>query len=245
MGWGYAALSLGLLLLCVSFGLYVTSMTLSPRSATGVKGQQMPTDGSSTSIRLVGEHHYGLITDDDLVSCTVTGPQGEQVEVRTSAPSTWRKVPERLHVRIDRTATYEVSCTARSTVAIDIANSDPSYQRVINLFLAAAPTLVCSIPLVLGGGVAVMNMRRRRARELANRAMVFHADPRWAASGAAQAHPAPMPAPVTPPPYASAYPRSVYGAAAHPGQAPQARPTGQTAPPSPQPQPSAQHPYAQ
>lgn len=236
MGWGYATLGLGLLLLIATLGLFVSAMVLHPRTATEVSTMHISSDGSPTVIRLKGAHDYGLVAEDDQVTCDVVGPQQEPIEVKASTTTT-PKTHERLQVHIEQTGDYEVSCIARSTVRLQFADSDPDYQRSFSLFLATAPVLACSIPLILGRAVVLVRARRRRARELIPQ-VPSHPDPQWGSPVVGAATPqAAAPAPAAPPAYTQAYPGSVYGSAAYPGQVPQSPPAGQTAPPPPQ------HPY--
>lgn len=241
--WSYAALGSGLVLLLVAIGLLVASMTAAPHSAEhgGINRTRVPSDGSPVSIALHEGRDYGFYTEDAHVSCSVMDPLGRSLNLRTINGADDKDGPERLAFHADLSGAYDMSCAAYTEITLNVSTTDPIYKSAITMFLLIRPTLAGSAPLIVGGAIALISARRRRARELAYPALLQPVA-QWAAPGAGGVPGAP-PASTAPAPHAPAYPSSVYGASPYPGCAPYTPPAGSALPPTPPSAPQPQHPY--
>jgi len=161
-------------------------------------------DGSAQSFTLLEDNQYGFYSDDTNLSCEVTDPSGNALDIMSSRRSSADSPPQVLSFRSTQAGIYTVSCSGTAAIALNTAVTDSESTLSVILLLCSIATGGLAIPLIAITSIWLLVVNRRWSSRVRSVPHVGTAQPT-------------VPSPADPSPRASASPAAWSGPSAASG----------------------------
>ena len=118
-------------------------------------------DGSAQSFTLLEDNQYGFYSDDTNLSCEVTDPSGNALDIMSSRRSSADSPPQVLSFRSTQAGIYTVSCSGTAAIALNTAVTDSESTLSVILLLCFIATGGLAIPLIAITSIWLLVVNRR------------------------------------------------------------------------------------
>jgi len=199
----YNLFRVGVTMLLLAIVLFLASFfgfpSVSPTDAVSIAE-----DGSAQSFTLLADNQYGFYSDDTNLSCEVTDPSGNALDIMSSRRSSADSPPQVLSFRSTQAGIYTVSCSGTAAIALNTAVTDSESTLSVILLLCFIATGGLAIPLIAITSIWLLVVNRRWSSRVRSVPHVGTAQPT-------------VPSPADPSPRASASPAAWSGPSAASG----------------------------
>ena len=199
----YNLFRVGVTVLLLAIVLFVAALFVLP-SVSADNAVSIAEDGSAQSFTLLEDNQYGFYSDDTNLSCEVTDPSGNALDIMSSRRSSADSPPQVLSFRSTQAGIYTVSCSGTAAIALNTAVTDSESTLSVILLLCFIATGGLAIPLIAITSIWLLVVNRRWSSRVRSVPHVGTAQPT-------------VPSPADPSPRASASPAAWSGPSAASG----------------------------
>jgi len=199
----YNLFRVGVTVLLLAIVLFVAAFFVHP-TVLPDNAVSIAEDGSAQSFTLLEDNQYGFYSDDTNLSCEVTDPSGNALDIMSSRRSSADSPPQVLSFRSTQAGIYTVSCSGTAAIALNTAVTDSESTLSVILLLCFIATGGLAIPLIAITSIWLLVVNRRWSSRVRSVPHVGTAQPT-------------VPSPADPSPRASASPAAWSGPSAASG----------------------------
>ncbi len=199
----YNLFRVGVTVLLLAIVLFVAAFFVHP-TVLPDNAVSIAEDGSAQSFTLLEDNQYGFYSDDTNLSCEVTDPSGNALDIMSSRRSSADSPPQVLSFRSTQAGIYTVSCSGTAAIALNTAVTDSESTLSVILLLCSIATGGLAIPLIAITSIWLLVVNRRWSSRVRSVPHVGTAQPT-------------VPSPADPSPRASASPAAWSGPSAASG----------------------------
>ena len=156
----YNLFRVGVTVLLLAIVLFVAALFVLP-SVSADNAVSIAEDGSAQSFTLLEDNQYGFYSDDTNLSCEVTDPSGNALDIMSSRRSSADSPPQVLSFRSTQAGIYTISCTGTAAIALNTAVTDSEANLSFTLLLCSIATGGLAVLLILISAVALLVVNRR------------------------------------------------------------------------------------
>ena len=156
----YNLFRVGVTVLLLAIVLFVAALFVLP-SVSADNAVSIAEDGSAQSFTLLEDNQYGFYSDDTNLSCEVTDPSGNALDIMSSRRSSADSPPQVLGFRSTQAGIYTISCTGTAAIALNTAVTDSEANLSFTLLLCSIATGGLAVLLILISAVALLVVNRR------------------------------------------------------------------------------------
>gem|GEM_PF-1076371 len=172
----YNLFRVGVTMLLLAIVLFVAALFVLP-SVSADNAVSIAEDGSAQSFTLLEDNQYGFYSDDTNLSCEVTDPSGNALDIMSSRRSSADSPPQVLGFRSTQAGIYTISCTGTAAIALNTAVTDSEANLSFTLLLCSIATGGLAVLLILISAVALLVVNRRWSSRVRNASRIGTAQP--------------------------------------------------------------------